>query len=231
MLSNTENDYFLLQNQTPKFHLPQKNSFSPTFILHSKFDLHRSKCSLKPSYVFNLKKLGPTDWPLCSATERLPSKPFMTTYSPLLLFPSAPITQLHRTLTRNFSSLTQLHRSQKFAIHSLPPSSSLIPNPESSCRPPFVILSLETEPRKLHCVLCSSIRSVVVDNMRNQMAQLTALTNGAFTLIITLTPQLLVEFRSPSLLPLHLRGVWLRGKFPRAVINFSLIFFEILGKK
>ena len=36
-----------------------------------------------------LKKLGTTDWALCSATERLPAKPFMPTYSPLLLFPSA----------------------------------------------------------------------------------------------------------------------------------------------
>ena len=52
MLPNTENrssDYFPLQNQTPGFHFPYGNSFSPAFILHSEFNLHRAKCSLSLS--------------------------------------------------------------------------------------------------------------------------------------------------------------------------------------
>ena len=52
MLPNTENrfpDYFPLQNQTPGFQFPYGNSFSPAFILHSEFNLHRAKCSLSLS--------------------------------------------------------------------------------------------------------------------------------------------------------------------------------------
>ena len=40
MLPNIENrflDYFPLQNQTPGFHFPYKNSFFSAFILHSEF--------------------------------------------------------------------------------------------------------------------------------------------------------------------------------------------------
>ena len=49
MLLNTINrfsDYFSLQNQTPGFHIPYENSFTPAFILHSEFNLHRTKRSL-----------------------------------------------------------------------------------------------------------------------------------------------------------------------------------------
>ena len=52
MLPNTRNhflDYFPLQNQTPKSHFPYRNSLSHAFILHLEFDLHWTKCSLRPS--------------------------------------------------------------------------------------------------------------------------------------------------------------------------------------
>ena len=60
MLLNIENrflDYFPLQNQTPKLYFPYRNSLSPTFILHSKFDLHWTKNSLNN---FNWKRLYDT---------------------------------------------------------------------------------------------------------------------------------------------------------------------------
>ena len=61
MLPNTENrfpDYFLLQSQTPGFHFPYENSFSPAFILHSKFDLHQTKRSLTLSILFSCFQSG-----------------------------------------------------------------------------------------------------------------------------------------------------------------------------
>ena len=58
MLPNTVNhflDYFPLQNQTLGFHFPYGNSLSPAFILHSEFNLDRTKRSLSyKSSVFDL---------------------------------------------------------------------------------------------------------------------------------------------------------------------------------
>ena len=63
MLPNTKNcfpNYFPLQNQTLGFHFPYENSFSPTFILHSEFDLHRAKRSIRLQihsiYIVNFDK-------------------------------------------------------------------------------------------------------------------------------------------------------------------------------
>ena len=56
MLSNTGKsfpDYFPLQNQTLGFHFSYENSFSPAFILHLEFDLHRAKRNLS----FKISKL------------------------------------------------------------------------------------------------------------------------------------------------------------------------------
>ena len=55
-------EYFLLQNQTPGFHFPYRNSLSPTFILHSEFDLHRTKCSLKEWRILTIRN-SPQKWP------------------------------------------------------------------------------------------------------------------------------------------------------------------------
>ena len=55
MLPNTRNrfsDYFSLQNQTPEFYFPYGNSFTLAFILHSEFDLHRTKCSLTTILIY-----------------------------------------------------------------------------------------------------------------------------------------------------------------------------------
>ena len=59
MLPNTENhfpDYFPLHNQTLEFYFLYGNSLSPTFILHSEFDLQWTKCTLSDNCRWEREK-------------------------------------------------------------------------------------------------------------------------------------------------------------------------------
>ena len=59
MLPNTENhfpDYFPLHNQTLEFYFLYGNSLSPTFILHSEFDLRWTKCTLSDNCRWEREK-------------------------------------------------------------------------------------------------------------------------------------------------------------------------------